>query len=312
MDHGGGFHVNPIAPIVRWAGGKSSKVSLWERFRPKDYRNRKHVESFVGSGAFVFSWIPRDVIISDINTQLMSMYATVRDSPGELITDLKLHLKEDSKDHYYAVRDHYNDHITDLDHPILMAGYFLYLNARCFNGLYRVNKAGKFNVGLGHAANDPDGIRKPLRLYQIIDTIPTMSRYLKSIEIWYGSYVTINPYLPNAFYLFDPPYHNGFTQYDAAIWDISQFKKLREYVDLIDLAKNKFLLCNADTPFIRECFTGYHYNFLSVPRYISCDGTSRNNAREIVITNYPVPTITQSLDNCFLNQTLKSNPCSNP
>lgn len=269
-----------IRPILRWPGGKRTKIIQFTNFFHSKFREKLYVDSCIGSGAFLFAHLPKKAVINDINEQLMNVYEVVRDHPQELIAELLKHTEKDSEDHFYEVRDRFNQHIADVGQSIEMAGLLLYLNCRCFNGLYRVNKEGKFNVGWCHES------RKVTRFEGIIDNIWAQSKYLKTIEIRCGSYDLIPPNLSNAFYFLDPPYDQGFTQYDTYEWGEEQFNLLRSYVDRINEAGNQFLLCNLATPFIEELFKGYVLKYHNVARYISCNGAGRKPVREIVIMNY--------------------------
>jgi DNA adenine methylase len=269
-----------IKPILRWPGGKRTKINLFAKFFSSNFLEKTFIESCVGSGAFLFAYLPQKAIINDINEALMNVYEVVRDKPSELILELQNHAKQDTEEHFYEVRDLFNTHRNDVGQSIQIAAYLLFLNCRCFNGLYRVNKKGEFNVGYYH------GSRQPTRFNGLIDMIPKMSAYLKTIDIRCGSYDLIPPDLPNAFYLLDPPYDEGFSQYDTYVWGDDQFQLLANYVDAIDAAENQFLLCNLDTPLIRRLFDGYQLQYHMVPRYISCNGKNRKPVREVVITNY--------------------------
>jgi len=269
-----------IKPILSWPGGKTQKTIQFSKFLPLNFRSKFYVEPCVGSGAFLFAFHPRKAIINDINVQLMNFYEIVRDIPMQLVLQIQDHMKNDTEQHFYEVRDLYNLHVNESCQSVEMAGYFLFLNCRCYNGLYRVNKEGKFNVGWYHES------RQRHRFETINKVIFKISEYLKTIEIHCGSYDLIPPDIPNAFYLIDPPYVEGFTQYDTCIWDKKQFELLRDYVDQISNAKNQVLVCNLDTPFIRELFEGFELKTHKVPRFISCDGNNRKPVSEIVITNY--------------------------
>lgn len=277
--------MNPnLKPIIRWPGGKTTKLPLFEPLLSSDFAKRFCIDPCVGSGAFLFGFHPTRALISDINFQLMNVYETLRDYPSDLIAEIQQHKQKDTEDHFYEVRADFNTNIKNDVQDTVMAGNLIFLNCRCFNGLYRVNGDGKFNVGYYH------GCRQPTRFENIIKRIPYLSRFLKPIRITSGSYETTFNFIEreNTFVFLDTPYDDGWTGYDSATWDHDQFVKLHENCQMLSSMGCQFMHCNAATPFITDLFSDFFQYQHKIPRYINCDGNGRGKVGELVITNYHV------------------------
>jgi len=153
---------------------------------------------------------------------------------------------------------------------------FIYLNKTCYNGLYRVNKSGLFNVPMGKYTN-------PVILDE--DNLRACSKFLRNVTIKQNSFVHCNPQ-KDQFYYLDPPYHETFSNYDGNGFKGKEHEKLAEFCNKINAKKGFFMLSNSDTPFIRELYKGYNTEIISAARFISCKANGRNKQNELIIRNY--------------------------
>lgn len=279
-------------PFVKWAGGKTQLLSKLQRYSPQGFN--QYFEPFLGGGAFFFYLVSvkhlqfSAVYISDVNAELINAYKVIKDNVEQLIELLRVHKRKYEKgprEYYYALRAAEIKQTNDVER----AARFITLNKTCFNGLYRVNKNGKFNVPLGRYKNpiicDSENLRNvSLALRHSMAHISVNS---------YKDVLLQNACSNDDFVYLDPPYqpmsstanftaytHNGFSDQDQReLYDI--FKEL-------DKRGCKVLLSNSDTPFIRELYHEYRENTVEVPvlRAINSKGTKRAGHRELLIRNY--------------------------
>ncbi|NQW21823.1 MAG: DNA adenine methylase [SAR202 cluster bacterium] len=282
-------HVNPrqvkdepaeygkATPFIKWAGGKRSVVNdLTARF-PKTFN--KYWEPFVGGGALFFGiqGLIKDAVLSDANLDLTITYNAVKRDPVALIRKLEAHAKKHNETYYYRVRSQH-----DLQDPLDVAARFIYLNKTCFNGLYRVNNKGEFNVPIG-------GYDKP-DIAQA-DNIPLCSTALQKTQIEYREFDTIQP-SPGDLVYCDPPYHstNGasFTKYTKLAFGEQDQERLRDFAVGLHRSGVNVILSNADTPLIRSLYKAptWHIGMVKVPRQINSNPDGRGPVDELIITNY--------------------------
>ena len=216
---------NKIKPFVKWAGGKGSLLNQLEKFYPSELQNGKidcYIEPFVGGGAVLIDILQnykvKEAYAFDINLELINSYNVIKNNVDELISNLKLlereYLcmeKENRKEYFYQIRKKYNSHKLAKDEmSVQKAVEFIFLNRTCFNGLYRVNKNGDFNVPMGNYKNPTICDEENLR---------GLSNLIKNVNFQYGDYRTSEKYIKkNTFVYFDPPYRplnvtSGFTSY---------------------------------------------------------------------------------------------------
>lgn len=267
-------------PILKWAGGKRSLIPNIISLFPKDYRNRIYHEPFFGGGALFFSIKPQRGSINDINPRLINFYKVVRDNPEELIEQASIYPYE--KEEFYRIREHYNkSHLTNVEG----AAITLYLNKTAFNGLYRVNSKGEFNVPFGCYSN-PTIVDK--------ERIRAASKLLKNIEIFQTdfSYVVDRAEKGDLVY-FDPPYlpvsdTANFTSYssDGFSWD-DQIR-LRGVCVKLDEKGIIFVLSNSYVEKLIDYYKDIEaFRILTVKanRAINSKGTRRGPVNEALITN---------------------------
>lgn len=300
-------------PFIKWVGGKTQLIEQLDAQLPADFGNWENVtyiEPFVGGGAFLFYMLQqypniRHAIINDVNPDLISSYLTVRDRPGELIaslTDIQstyqaLRSEEARKEFYLSVRDRYNEKNLD---PIENTTKFFFLNRTCFNGLYRVNKKGLFNVPFGKYANpkicDENTIRKD-------------SELLQRVEIMTGDFEATFPHAQgHTLFYFDPPYRplsntSSFNDYAKDAFNDDAQIRLKKYCDRIHAAGFSFMLSNSDSraknaadDFFDVLYENYQIERVWASRSINSKPDKRGKLTEILVHNY-VMTKAKSLAN---------------
>jgi DNA adenine methylase len=270
--------VERIPPLLRWAGGKRQLLSRLIEFVPQDLPNGTYREPFLGAGCLFFALQPRKAVLSDANSYLISCYEHVRDDWTAVSRCLKLHAGRTSEDHYYKTRTLYNKS----QHSASQAARFIYLNKTCFNGIFRVNTKGEFNV--------PYGWKEPPAL-PTTEILERASNALKhAVLVSQGFDEALEGAKRNDFVYLDPPYPplNGtayFTHYTMSRFTQSDQDKLSSVVRHLDQVGCRVLMTSADIPLIRRLYKGFHIRSLSVTRFITCKAV-RHTVSEVVITNY--------------------------
>lgn len=308
-----------VRPFVKWAGGKSSLISQLTNFFPfelKDGIINKYVEPFVGGGAVLISILQKydvkEAYAFDINRDLINCYNVIKENVDELIKELEIKEKEfikleseDRQAYFYNIRKEYNSYkITENELSIKRAGEFIFLNRTCFNGLYRVNKNGEFNVPCGKYKNpticDSSNLRK-------------LSYLIRNVVFQYGDYKKSEKYVDNnTFVYFDPPYRplsitSGFTSYTKEDFNDENQKELANYFGKLDEKNAKLMLSNSnpkntnkDDSFFEDIYKGFNINEISAKRMINANAKGRGEISELLITNY------EEMNECILeNSTLK-------
>lgn len=271
--------------IVKWAGGKRQLLNQLEILFPKKFKN--YFEPFVGGGAVAFHIIktrkPKEIFLSDINEELINVYEIVRDNVFELIDLLKKHKEihgKEGKEFYTNVRNQ-NPYVMS---KLSRAARFIYLNRTCFNGLYRVNSKGQFNVPMGKYDNP--GIVQEKELIQI-------SKLLKGVKLKVQSFEKILSYVKKGdFVYFDPPYYPlnkaSFTTYTKETFLDKEHKKLFDLFVELDKKGAKVMLSNSSAPFILNLYKKYKskVKHVDATRMINCNAEKRGKVKEVVIMNY--------------------------
>lgn len=272
-----------MVPFVKWAGGKTQLLDAIMTLKPKNYNN--YHEPFVGGGAVLFKEQPSSGTINDLNDELMATYRTIKDNCNELLKILRnlvdTHNSADNPhDFYYKIRD--LEVISDIDKAVR----FIYLNKTGFNGLYRVNNSGKFNV--------PYGKKDTLKYTTVFSetNLKRISRYLNTNDI--KLYNTDFSYLLDVaksgdFVFLDSPYDQSFVDYTKEGFNQDEHKRLADFVHQLHERGIKFMLTNHNTELIKELYKDFQTYELPVNRNINSNGSNRSNATtEVIIVNYPV------------------------
>lgn len=271
---------NRAHPFLKWAGGKRRILPYLRSFLPTDAKNRIYREPFLGAGSLFFDLEPPKAFLSDANQHLIMVYKSVRDFPDLVHRYLLDHAKNHSEGYYYHTRDIYND----AEHSAAQAARFIYLNKTCYNGIFRVNQKGRFNVPYGQYETMP---------IPSLDNLRRASAALQGKEISASTFEqALESVSKGEFIYLDPPYPplNGtscFTHYTSDKFSEKEQEKLSEVARTLDTAGCLFMLSNADVPKIRRLYTGFNLHSLPVTRSITCKKV-RQKVRELIITNYEV------------------------
>jgi len=273
---------NRAKPFLRWAGGKTRLIRFLDNHLPKDFSNgNRYYEPFLGAGSLFFRLKPQKATLSDNNEDLIDCFQAVRKRPNLILKYLRQHLLSTCEEYYYKMREKYNTSKPS----IAKAALFIYLNKTCFNGIWRVNKKGQFNV--------PYGFKEPPCLPSR-DELFEASKVLSKARILQMDYKEIAKYVKQGdFVYFDPPYPplNGtsnFTHYTRERFTEKDHYELARIAKIINEIGCYVLISNADTPYIRSLYEDDFNIFeLEVTRWIRTDG-KRYKAKEIAITNYDV------------------------
>lgn len=296
-------------PFVKWVGGKRQIIDQIHNFLPKIIEENEvtYVEPFVGGGAVFFSLFNspniKKSVLFDNNPILIITYKMIKKRLNELINNLyvleqnyKANLRETyQSDFYYRIRDEYNTMIkqTDLiyENPnwIKLASKFIFLNRTGFNGLYRVNSDGEFNVPRGNYKNPT--ICNSENLYHV-------SQALQKAKIIYNDFEKAEKFINKySFVYLDPPYRplnsSSFTSYTKTNFDDSEQRRLAEFCSRIDKAGGKFLLSNSDPKntdpndnFFDDLYSNFHIERINARRNINSNGNDRGEISELLIMNY--------------------------
>ena len=266
-------------PIVKWVGGKRQLMFELLKNMPKDYN--RYFEPFIGGGALFFELQPNNAYISDTNEELINLYQVVRDNVDVLIKDLKKH--KITKEYFIEIRNIDRTQEYQNWSDIQKASRFIYLNRTCFNGLYRVNSKGEFNVPFGNYKNP-----------RIVDenNLLNCSKLLKNTEIKCADFSKIlSKVKKNDFVYLDPPYvplneTSSFTSYTKDGFDLDMQFKLQDVCDELDSMGVKFLLSNSDTKLINELYENYKIKKVFATRAINVNPDGRGKITEVLVRNY--------------------------
>lgn len=285
-------------PFVKWVGGKTQLIDQLEALLPADFdkwENVTYIEPFVGGGAMLFYMLQeypniKTAVINDINEDLTTCYKVVKNSPDALVESLKqiqgeyysLKTEETKKQFFLLMRDEYNTKSLDV---IRNTTLFFFLNRTCFNGLYRVNKAGLFNVPFGKY--ETPTICDPVTIY-------ADNELLQNVEILTGDYQqTLAKAKGNTLFYFDPPYRplsntSSFNDYaKEAFNDIAQ-QRLKGFCDKVTEAGHKFMLSNSDCKdmFFDDLYLQYTIVRVWASRNVNANPNKRGKLQEILVHNY--------------------------
>jgi len=298
-----------VKPFIKWAGGKGQLIPIISNNLPvelKENKIKKYIEPFVGGGAVLFYLLQNysfeQIIINDINEDLINLYRVIKSRVSELIFELKkisdeyLVLdNENRKNYYYAIRDKYNQELLD---KLKKSAYFIFLNKTCFNGLYRVNKKGEFNVPYGKYAN-------PLILDE--NNLLNVSKNLQNVQILNGDFEIIESYVDeDTFVYFDPPYRplnttSSFTSYQTNDFNDEEQRRLATFYHKLNNKGAKLMLSNSDPKNVDENDDFFELlyksndikgsekisiNRIEASRSINSKGNGRGKIYELLILNY--------------------------
>lgn len=288
-----------IKPFVKWVGGKGQLINQIEKFID-DNKYSKYAEPMVGGGALLFYVLSKfrfkELYISDINKELINAYQVIKDNVELLISKLlEIQLTflpldgNGRKYYYYNAREKYNSMPLNETNKIDKATLFIFLNKTCFNGLYRVNKSGEFNVPMGSYKNpticDDDNLRN-------------VSKALQNVTIKCGDYTISKDFIDNKTFVYiDPPYRpisqtSNFNSYNSDTFDDSEQIRLAQFISDIDKLGAKVVLSNSDPQnnnpndtFFEELYKDFQINKIDASRMINSKSDGRGKIKELLITN---------------------------
>lgn len=272
-----------MKPFVKWAGGKGQLVEKLMNRIPDQYNT--YFEPFIGGGALLLALKPKKAIINDINEQLINVYKQLSTNPNKVIYAVKV-IEETpcSKEYYYEMRDKYNKKISNHELDAECAGLTIWINKHCFNGLYRVNANGLFNVPYNNNKN-ANSIDEN-NLVAIGDYISS-----GSVEIMCEDFEKLcNSVKKNDFVYFDSPYvpvseTAAFTDYTKDGFTLEDHKRLAALFKKLDKKGANIMLSNHDVPLVWELYKDYYIEKVDVKRNINSKANKRTG-KEVIITNY--------------------------
>lgn len=298
-------------PILKWAGGKSKLIPIMEESYPNDLKNNKikrYVEPFIGGGAMFFSLTSKyyfdEIIINDINKELILTYKVVKQYPNDLMDLLtnyqneynELEKIEDKQEYFYRIRELFNNGKDNINYDIISikeiehAAYMIFLNKSCFNGLYRENKKGLFNV--------PFGKRDKLNTFDK-DSILKASEILKNAIILNGDFEELEKYIDESTFVYmDPPYRplnatSNFNDYSKESFNDDSQIRLRDFYKRLSDKGAKLMLSNSDPKntdeednFFDDLYNDFNIQRIYASRSINSKATGRGKISEILVTNY--------------------------
>lgn len=271
-------------PFVKWAGGKRSIIDKLVKLLPENYNT--YYEPFVGGGALLYELQPKKAVINDYNSELMNVYACIKDENrfANMCSVLNKHETNHSEDYYYEIRnlDRNKKKFNKLS-DYKRAARTIYLNKACFNGLYRVNSKNEFNVPFGkktkvNTYDGPNlGIIHCLLNFNDIKILSTdFEESVKTAK-------------KGDFIYFDPPYDsdtNTFNDYTENGFGKEQQRRLANVFKDLDRRGCYVMLSNYNTTLIKELYKNYNFNYITVQRNIGANASNRGKVQEVIITNY--------------------------
>ncbi|MHB8280876.1 MAG: DNA adenine methylase [Candidatus Humimicrobiaceae bacterium] len=292
-------------PFVKWAGGKGQLLANIQRKYPSELGKNinRYCEPFVGGGAVFFDILSRfdlqEILINDVNVELINTYWQIQNHVEDFLNQLQtlqdnfLPLdSQERKTYYYEKRERFNNLKVHGNKQINLekAVLFIFLNKTCFNGLFRVNRQGLFNVPMG-------AYKKP----NICDekNLISISKLIKNVTIQCGDYKDCLPFInENTFVYIDPPYRpitetSSFTTYSENRFDDIEQIALGKFIDAIHNIGVKVIISNSDPKnsdendeFFDELYKAYYIQRVTAKRMINCNGESRGNISELLVSNY--------------------------
>lgn len=274
-----------MSPVVKWAGGKRQILEKLKANLPEKFNN--YFEPFIGGGALLFDLAPKNATINDVNQELLAIYTCLKDDElfRLMLEELDKHEKYHSEEYYYQVREWDRDPRFELEPLWKRAARAIYLNKSCFNGLYRVNAKGYFNV--------PSAKKEHVVTYSKAN-MEEIHEYFKddTVTILSGDFVeaTRNAH-EGDFVYFDPPYDSwedkeSFTAYSKFDFNKDDQRRLADCFKDLTNRGVKCMLSNHNTAYINELYNGFNIQIIKAKRMINANAAGRGAVEEVIITNY--------------------------
>lgn len=277
----------PVKPLLKWAGGKRNLVSTLHELFPSDWRSGSYYEPFFGGGAVFFSLLPDSGTLSDLNPHLINFYAVTQKHPQSLyasIHQIANNFDAENDDlkqaAFIELRKKFNSGSLK---NIESAATFYSLNKLCFNGLYRENSKGYFNVPFGNKKSFP----RPKE-----QDFLTVSNHLKKVSLLHTDFSNaVIDSSPGDFIYFDPPYiplsaTSSFTSYSSGGFSVDEQKRLSELLTCLASNGVRAMVSNSDTKLTREIYSEHRFEVISASRMVSATSKGRGTVKELVIMNY--------------------------
>ena len=272
-----------ICPILHWAGGKTQLLPILKDNLPEFYNT--YYEPFVGGASLLFSIQPNKAVINDINPQLINLYRTIKDNVDSFVSIIQeLNTTPCTREYYFELRNRFNYKIANNILDTECAALMVWINKHCFNGLYRVNSKGLFNV----TYNNKDMCRTCdiENVYNIHSLFNSMDITILNTDFE----EVCNGVQEGDFVYFDSPYipesdTANFTSYTKDGFSMEDHKRLAALYRKLDSIGAYILLSNNDVPLVHELYSGFHFTSLDVKRSINRDGNKRTG-KEVIIKNY--------------------------
>lgn len=263
---------------MKWAGGKQRLLPQIDRLLPHIPSHVTYHEPFLGGGALFFHLSQtrrlRAAVLSDLNPKLIGCWRAVQGNPDQLAAALDSLATTHSTEAYYDRRRQYNQRTLDATQQ---AAHFLYLNRTCYNGLYRVNQRGEFNVACGRGPLQPPSAA----------ALRACAAALRSATLRCQPFeAVLDKALPGDFVSLDPPYPHGFVEYTPAGFDRIDHRRLREVLRTLDSRGCMVILHSPDLPAIRAAYRRFNQERVHAPRAMGCQPATRQSVPELVIRNY--------------------------
>jgi len=272
-----------VGPFVKWAGGKRQLLAQIRERMPREYN--RYYEPFIGGGAVVFDLLPENALINDINEALINAYVQIRENVDSFLDNINRidsAIGEDGKAYYYSMRNLYNMKLEKMQYDIELAALFVFLNKHCFNGLYRVNSKGLFNVPYNNSK----------RVSYDEESIRMTSDYLKRVTITTGDFEDACRNAGRGDFVFlDSPYAplnpTSFESYTKEGFTLESHERLARLYDELTERGCYCMLTNHNTELIEQLYgnKGYTISVVNVKRMINSDANNRKG-QEVIICNY--------------------------
>ncbi len=272
-----------VGPFVKWAGGKRQLLAQIKERMPREYN--RYYEPFIGGGAVVFDLLPENALINDINEALINAYVQIRENVDSFLDNIHRidsAIGEDGKAYYYSMRNLYNMKLEKMEYDIELAALFVFLNKHCFNGLYRVNSKGLFNVPYNNSK----------RVSCDEESIRMTSDYLKRVTITTGDFEDACRNSGRGDFVFlDSPYAplnpTSFESYTKEGFTLESHERLARLYDELTDRGCYCMLTNHNTELIEQLYgnKGYTISVVNVKRMINSDANNRKG-QEVIICNY--------------------------
>lgn len=266
IDMFGGDFVGQCSPLFRWVGGKTQLLPAVRFYAPKKFDT--YFEPFLGGGALLFNLMPERAVVNDVNSVLINLYRDVRDNYERLVTLLRvLSNVPDTEQTFYDIRRMFNAYLKGTP-CVEMSALFFYLNSKCFNGVYRVNSNGEFNVSYAKESRRP--------CVYVPETLQYAHDYFSSnqVEFLCGDFLKCTEKAKEGdFVYFDPPYvpvseNKNFDRYSSDGFGVQDQERLATEFKRLDSIGVKCLLSNSETPLVHELYKDYIIKSLSVNYYV--------------------------------------------